>query len=418
MISFELNEQETYDSSALDQLLNESVSTLESVIEGIDKYSDSLGWINVEKHANQKVIDQVIEIAQEIKEKADVFVLIGVGGSNNAARSVIEALKDEVDGPEVIYSGNTLSPRQIHNTLKSLEGKSVYINCIAKNFETLEPGSSFRILRQYLYKQYGAEAAQRIITTGTKGSSLDKLSQENGYRFLDFPEDVGGRYTAMTTVGLLPMAVAGIDIQALVSGAKMMEEKLHGDKTIENPAYRYAVFRNLNYQKNRMVEMLAFFEPQFRWFSKWWLQLFAESEGKDNKGIYPTYAEYSEDLHAVGQYVQDGAPIMFETFLNVAEANDSVVIQPDKFEDHFEYLDGKDFWDINKAALDATVGARAEKLPVSKINIDALDAEHFGQLFYFYEFACYLSCEIMGVNPFDQPGVEEYKKRMFSTLKK
>lgn len=418
MISFELKEQEIYDSSALDQLLNESISTLESVIEGVDKYSESLGWVNIEKHANRKVIDQVTEIAQEIKKKADVLVLIGVGGSNNAARSVIEALKDEVDGPEVIYSGNTLSPRQIHNTLKFLEGKSVYINCIAKNFETLEPGSSFRILRQYLYKHYGSEAVQRIITTGTKGSSLDKLSQENGYRFLDFPEDVGGRYTAMTTVGLLPMAVAGIDIQALVSGAKMMEEKLHCDKTIENPAYRYAVFRNLNYQKNRMVEMLAFFEPQFRWFCKWWLQLFAESEGKNNKGIYPTYAEYSEDLHAVGQYVQDGAPIMFETFLNVTEANDSVVIQPDEFEDYFEYLDGKDYWNINKAVLDATVGAHAEKLPVSIINIDTLDAEHFGQLFYFYEFACYLSCEIMGVNPFDQPGVEEYKKRMFSTLKK
>lgn len=418
MISFELKEQVTYDSSALDQLLNESISTLESVIEGVDRHSDSLGWVNIEKYANRKVIDQVTEIAKEIKEKADVFVLIGIGGSNNAARSVIEALKDEVDGPEVIYSGNTLSPRQIHNTLKFLSGKSVYINCIAKNFETLEPGSSFRIFRQYLYRHYGAEAVQRIITTGTRGSSLDKLSQENGYRFLEFPQDVGGRYTAMTTVGLLPMAVAGIDIQALVSGAKMMEEKLHGDKTIENPAYRYAVFRNLNYQKNRIVEMLAFFEPQFRWFCKWWLQLFAESEGKNNKGIYPTYAEYSEDLHAIGQYIQDGAPIMFETFLNVTEANDSVVIQPDEFEDYFEYLDGKDYWNINKAALDATMEAHAEKLPVSKINIGALDAEHFGQLFYFYEFACYLSCEIMGVNPFDQPGVEEYKKRMFSTLKK
>lgn len=418
MINFELSEQKTYDSNILDQLLNENLSVLKRVVEGINEYSDSLGWFNIEKYANQTILKEILDIAKEIKEKADIFILIGVGGSNNAARSVIEALKDEVDGPKVIYSGNTLSPRQIHRILNLLDGKSVYINCIAKNFETLEPGSSFRIFRQYLYERYGDEAANRIIITGTKESSLDELSSENGYRFLNFPEDVGGRFTAMTVVGLFPMAVAGIDIQNLVKGAKKMEEMLKNDKTSRNPAYEYAIFRNLNYESNRKVEMLAYFEPQFRWFSKWWIQLFAESEGKDNKGVYPTYAEYSEDLHSVGQYVQDGAPVIFETFLNVLESNDSLVIEPDKSKDYFDYLDYKDFRDINKIAAEATIGAHSERLPISVISIDTLDAEHFGQMFYFFEFSCYLSCELMGVNPFDQPGVEEYKRRMFSMLKK
>ena len=221
----------------------------------------------------------------------------------------------------------------------------------------------------------------------------------------------------MTNVGLLPMAVAGIDIRALVKGAHDMQVRVHEETAEDNIAYRYACLRNLFYNKGFRVELLSTFEPQFRWFYKWWTQLFAESEGKDNKGIFPVACEFSEELHSVGQYIQDGSPIMFETFLDVKEPTGSLVVHPDDKKDYFDYLDNKDFWDINKAAFHATVKAHCEKLPVMTFELDRLDAYHFGQLFYFFQFACYLSCKIMGVNPFNQPGVEAYKKWMFDALR-
>ena len=251
----------------------------------------------------------------------------------------------------------------------------MYIDCIAKNFETLEPGSSFRILREYMESEYGKEeSTKRTIAVGTTGSSLEKLCEKYGYTFLEFPLNVGGRYTAMTNVGLLPMAVAGIDIRELVKGARDMQIRVHEESTEKNIAYQYACLRNLYYKEGYRVEMLSSFEPQFRFFYKWWIQLFAESEGKDNKGVFPVAGEFSEELHSVGQFIQDGSPIMFETFLDVKKQNASLIVE--------------------------------------------LDAYHFGQLFYFFQFACYLSCKIMGVNPFDQPGVEAYKKWMFEALGK
>lgn len=275
--------------------------------------------------------------------------------SNNAARSVIEALRKD-DAPEIIYAGNTLSPDAMNRMMKRLEGKSIY--------------------------------------------------------------NVGGRYTAMTNIGLFPMAVAGIDIRALVQGAKDMQKRVHEESAENNIAYQYACLRNLYYKEGYRVEMLSSFEPQFRFFYKWWIQLFAESEGKDNKGVFPVAGEFSEELHSVGQFIQDGSPIMFETFLDVKKQNASLIVEPDEKEDYFDYLDGKDFWEINKAAYHATVAAHSKKLPCLTIEVDELDAYHFGQLFYFFQFACYLSCKIMGVNPFDQPGVEAYKKWMFEALGK
>ena len=275
--------------------------------------------------------------------------------SNNAARSVIEALRKD-DAPEIIYAGNTLSPDAMNRMMKRLEGKSIY--------------------------------------------------------------NVGGRYTAMTNIGLLPMAVAGIDIRELVKGARDMQIRVHEESTEKNIAYQYACLRNLYYKEGYRVEMLSSFEPQFRFFYKWWIQLFAESEGKDNKGVFPVAGEFSEELHSVGQFIQDGSPIMFETFLDVKKQNASLIVEPDEKEDYFDYLDGKDFWEINKAAYHATVAAHSKKLPCLTIEVDELDAYHFGQLFYFFQFACYLSCKIMGVNPFDQPGVEAYKKWMFEALGK
>lgn len=409
-------ESEFVQKEELTNFIESNVEKLTKAQSRDNKYADSLGWLNVSEHADMKNLEKLEKLASKIRKDADVFVLIGVGGSNNSARAVIEAL--QVDGPKIVYAGNTLSPFALNKILKELEGKSVYINCIAKNFETLEPGSSFRILRQYLNKVYGDKAAERIIVTGSKNSSLEKLSNDNGYTFLEFPLNVGGRYTALTNVGLFPMAVAGIDIKELAKGTQDMEKELLNASYKENKAYMYACLRNYFGQKGYLVEMLGTFEPQFRYFYKWWIQLFAESEGKDNKGIYPTASEYSEDLHSVGQYVQDGSPIIFETFIDVENKNSSLVFEKDMLEDYFDYLDGKDFWDINKAANKATVLAHSKKLPCIKIDIPELDTYNFGQLFYFFEFSCYLSCEILGVNAFDQPGVEAYKALMFDVLGK
>lgn len=418
MLNLIIHNQSEDQKKAVDVIASENIRILEEAKAGETCYADSQGWLDTEEWAGEENIKRLEEIAKEIRENADAFVLIGVGGSNNAARSVIEALKKD-DAPEIIYAGNTLSPYALNQMLKRLKGKSVYIDCIAKNFETLEPGSSFRILREYMESEYGKEeSAKRTIAVGTTGSSLEKLCEKYGYTFLEFPLNVGGRYTAMTNVGLLPMAVAGIDISELVKGARDMQIRVHEESAEKNIAYQYACLRNLYYKEGYRVEMLSSFEPQFRFFYKWWIQLFAESEGKDNKGVFPVAGEFSEELHSVGQFIQDGSPIMFETFLDVKKQNASLIVEPDEKEDYFDYLDGKDFWEINKAAYYATVAAHSKKLPCLTIEVDELDAYHFGQLFYFFQFACYLSCKIMGVNPFDQPGVEAYKKWMFEALGK
>lgn len=394
------------------------IAALRQAQAGEERYADSQGWLDVDEWANDKILTHIEEIAAEIRANCDTFVLIGVGGSNNAARSVIEALGDS-KGPQIVYAGNTLSANAMNRMLAQLEGKDFAIDCIAKNFETLEPGASFRVLRRAMAARYTpTEAARRTICTGTYGSSLEKLCQEEGYTFVPFPTNIGGRYTAMSYVGLLPMAVAGVDIRALVKGASDMQAQLHSGQPEDNLALRYAALRNLCYKKGYKLEMLASFEPQFRWFYKWWIQLFAESEGKDGKGLFPVAAEYSEELHAVGQYIQDGAPLLFETFLDVQARQDSLVVEPDDKADHFDYLDGKDFWDINKAAFEATVTAHSTKLPCLILRISALDAYNFGQLFYFFQFACYVSGKILGIDPFDQPGVEAYKRWMFKALGK
>ncbi len=399
------------------ELSSQNRKVLETAKAGEKEYADSQGWLDTEEWANETAVRHLEKLASEIRQNADAFVLIGVGGSNNAARGVIKALQ-QAGTPEIIYAGNTLSPHALNHMLKKLEGKSIYVNCIAKNFETLEPGASFRILRKYLKERYGNKASERIIATGTTGSSLEKLCVDNGYTFLEFPDNVGGRYTALSNVGLLPMAVAGIDIRMLVQGAKEMRKELYEKTAEDNIAYRYACMRNLCYKQGYRIEMLASFEPRFRYFYKWWIQLFAESEGKDNKGIFPVAGEYSEELHSVGQFLQDGFPIVFETFLDVKEHQDSLFVEPDGLTDYFDYLNGKDFWCINKKAYEATVMAHKEKMPCLTLEMDALDAYHFGQMFYFFQFACYLSCKMMGVNAFDQPGVEAYKKWMFEALGK
>ena len=413
------DQRELVTEEALRQAMQCHAEILRRAQAGEAKYSDSQGWLAVNEWASDAILTHIEQIAADVRAHCDAFVIIGVGGSNNAARSVIEALAQQSGDTEILYAGNTLNPNALNRMLKSLEGKDYVIDCIAKNFETLEPGSSFRILRKAMTAKYGPEeAARRTICTGTYGSSLEELCKAEGYTFVPFPTNVGGRYTAMTYVGLLPMAVAGINIRALVQGAADMQKQLHEGAPEDNLALQYACLRNLYYQTGYKLEMLASFEPQFRWFYKWWIQLFAESEGKDGKGLFPVASEFSEELHSVGQYIQDGAPLMFETFLDVTARDDTLVVESDGKKDFFDYLDNKDFWDINKAAFGATVTAHSQKLPCLILRVPHLDAYHFGQLFYFFQFACYVSGEILGINPFDQPGVEAYKAWMFQALGK
>ena len=381
-----------------------------------DKDWPVTGWFHCAEAAQQ--LDLIKEKAAEIRENAEVFVLVGVGGSNQAARALIEAVK-KPGGPAILYAGNTLSAHGVAEVLKAIEGKSVYIDVIAKNFETLEPGSHYRVLRAAMAKRYSKEEmAKRVILTGTVGSRLEEIAKENGCTFLHFPRRVGGRYSAFTPVALLPLAVAGLDVDAYLAGGLAMEEELA--KTEGGLAAEYAAVRYALYRRGFQVEMLTAFEPRLFWAEQWWKQLFGESEGKEKKGMLPASMINSEDLHSMGQYMQDGLRFMTETFLAVDDPGASVVIEPDPdFGDGFDYLDGMDFANINRAAEKATIQAHAAGgVPCMVLRLPRIDERTFGLLYYFFMVACALSGRLLGVDPFDQEGVEEYKRSMFAALGK
>ena len=404
----------------LDQRVQAAAPLLAEVLAGEEQYQDNLGWFSVDEAAGPERVDFLLEQAARVRADADAFVVIGIGGSNQAARAVVKALRPE-NGPAILWAGNTISACETARLLKELDGyRSVYIDCIAKNFETLEPGISFRVLRRYLEQRYGqAEAAKRIFATGTPGSTLHQLCIDNGYTFLTFPERIGGRYSVGSDVGLFPMAVAGVDVKALVQGMRDMRDELRAAPAGENLALRYACLRKWMLEQGLSLEMLAFFEPRLDYFAKWWIQLFAESEGKDGTGLYPVVSSNSEDLHSIGQFIQQGSPILFETFVTVRARDASVVLPATDKKDYFDYLTGRDFWDINDTARRATMRAHSEGgIPCLELSIPAIDAHTLGELFYFFLFSCYLSCKLVGVNPFNQPGVESYKGYMFKNLGK
>lgn len=374
------------------------------------------GWVDCMEAACE--LDVIRRKAEEIRKNAEVFVLVGVGGSNQAARAMIEAMK-KPGGPKIVYAGNSLSAHAVQTVLDEIEGKSVYINVIAKNFETLEPGSHFRVLRRAMQKRYSAEEmAKRVVLTGTRGSRLEEIANENGYTFLSFPERVGGRYSAFTPVCLLPIAVAGLDIDEFIDGGLTMQKRLlaaDGGEAAEYAALRWAL-----YEKGFKVEMLSAFEPRLYWGQSWWKQLFGESEGKDKKGLLPVTMTNSEDLHSMGQYMQDGLRFMMETFLTVDDPEASVVIEPDpEFDDRFDYLDGMDFANINRAAEKATIQAHdAGGVPCVQLRLPRISERSYGQMYYFFMVACALSGALLGVDAFNQEGVEEYKRSMFKALGK
>lgn len=418
MLSMKLEDRAAWlTGEEIDAAVRANVPVLEAVKTGEPQYRESLGWLDVDTWAGDAWLKRYEETARMIRAEATALVVVGIGGSNQAARAVVDAI-GEKGGLKIVWAGNSISAHSIRQALAELEGESVYVNIIAKNFETLEPGIGFRAMRDFLRERYGDEYPRRVICTGTEGSHLEDLCQKHGFRFLPFPREIGGRFTALSPIGLLPMAAAGMDIRAMAAGARQMRERLRAEGAEENIALRYAVIRNLLYQKGFRMEMLSFFEPRYFRFAKWWMQLFGESEGKDGKGLYPLFGNFSEDLHSIGQFLQDGTCVIFETFLEAEDSGASYVLHGDEVDDRFGYLDGKDFDEINRAACEATVAAHSEKYPCLRLRADAIDEKSFGELFYFFQFTCYLSARILGVNPFDQPGVEAYKTNMFKALGK
>lgn len=378
-------------------------------------YADSLGWLDCEA-ATEGCLPRVLEKAAEWRSFADTLVVVGVGGSNQAARGVIDALGAR--GMRVVWAGNTLSAWELRRVLTELEGRSVVMHVIAKNFATLEPGSHYRVLRQWMEQRYApADMARRVVLTGTEGSRLHEIAVEKGHLFLPFPKPIGGRFTAFTAVALLPIAAAGLDAAAYLRGG--LDAQRAVAERADNAAFRYAAWRNAQLKRGYPVEMLISFEPRFERLARWWRQLFGESEGKNGKGIFPAFANYSEDLHSIGQYVQDGTPFLAETFLSAADGGASLIVPRDPdARDGFDYLDGTDFASVNRAAEQATLRAHTDGgVPCARFVTERIDEAAFGQLYYTMMAACAVSARMLGVNPFDQEGVEAYKRHMSAMLR-
>ena len=390
--------------------------------------NDFLGWVNLPTDYDKEEFARIKKAAEKIRKDTDVLIVIGIGGSYLGARAAIEFLKGPYynslrDGaPEIYFAGNSISGSYLSDIIKLCEGKRVSVNIISKSGTTTEPAVAFRVFRKYLEEQYGeAEAAKRIYCTTDKArGTLKALADEKGYECFVVPDDVGGRFSVLTAVGLLPIAAAGADIDKLMAGAANASVKFNNEDMYKNDCYTYAAIRNAFYRKGKSVELLVSYEPRFAMMAEWFKQLFGESEGKDNKGVFPASVIFSTDLHSMGQYVQDGSRIMFETVVTFNETDKDVVIEEESNNgDGLNFLAGKTMSFVNEKAFEGTVLAHTDGgVPNLVINVDKPDEENLGELIYFFEKACAISGYMLGVNPFDQPGVESYKKNMFALLGK
>lgn len=390
--------------------------------------SDFLGWLDLPESFDKKEFEIIKESAEKIKKDSDILVVIGIGGSYLGARAVIEFCKSEKynllakDTPQIFFAGNSISPVALKEIYSLCKNKDFSVNVISKSGTTTEPAIAFRIFKDLLEKKYGKiEASNRIyVTTDKSKGTLKSLSEREGYRTFVVPDDVGGRYSVLTAVGLLPIAVAGIDIDRLMQGARDAMGKYSVCDLEKNDCYKYAAMRNVLYRSGRKIEMLVSYEPSFALMNEWFKQLFGESEGKDNKGIFPSSAIFSTDLHSMGQYIQQGERTLFETVVVFDKSKDDIVIGEDPENlDGLNFLAGKTLSYVNKKAFEGTVLAHSDgQVPNFVIELDAMDEYNCGELIYFFEKACAVSGYILGVNPFDQPGVESYKKNMFALLGK
>jgi glucose-6-phosphate isomerase len=394
--------------------------------------NDFLGWVDLPSSITEKLLLQLEADAQKIQQQSDLVVVCGIGGSYLGARAVIDALsspfsalqtKEERKAPLVIYAGHQLDEGYMVQLLELLDKKNYSVIVISKSGTTTEPAVAFRLLKSHLEKKYGeAAAAERIfaVTDASKGA-LKKLATAKGYATYVIPDDVGGRYSVLTPVGLLPIAVAGIDIRELVKGAKVMEAFLKKkEKLTENPAAIYAIARNILYRKGKTTEVLASYTPSLSFVVEWWKQLYGESEGKEQKGIFPAGVGFTTDLHSMGQYIQEGLRNLFETVLTIESSDKKLEIPTDTDDlDGLNFIAGKRIGEVNRMASLGTMIAHVDGgVPNLEISLPNLDANSLGELIYFFEMACAISGYILEVNPFDQPGVEAYKKNMFALLEK
>ena len=390
--------------------------------------NDRLGWIDLPVNYDKDEFAHIKDAAKRIQAHSDVLIVIGIGGSYLGARAVIEGIKSvhynelRKDTPAIYFSGNSISPSALCDLIAICEGKDFSVNVISKSGTTTEPAIAFRVFRDMLIKKYGeAGAAERIfVTTDREKGTLKQLADAQGYETFVVPDDVGGRYSVLTAVGLLPIAAAGIDIDALMGGAARARADFMNDDLSANVCYQYAAVRNVLYEKGKKLEMFISYEPDFLLMNEWIKQLFGESEGKDGKGLFPGSAIFSTDLHSLGQYIQQGERLMFETVVRFEQPRHEFIIETDPVNaDGLNFLAGKPMSFVNEKAFEGTVLAHNDGgVPNIVLTLTKLDEENLGYLLYFFEKACAISGYVLGVNPFDQPGVESYKKNMFALLGK
>lgn len=393
--------------------------------------NDFLGWIDLPIDYDKEEFSRIKEAADKIQKDSDVLLVVGIGGSYLGARAAIEFLshsfynvlpKEKRKTPEIYFVGNSISSKYIHDLKEVLEGKDFSVNIISKSGTTTEPAIAFRVFKDMLIEKYGRkEANKRIYATTDKAKgALKNLADEEGYASFVVPDDVGGRFSVLTAVGLLPIAVSGADIEKLMEGARAARKKALETPYESNGALQYAAVRNILLRKGKTVEIVANYEPSLHYVSEWWKQLFGESEGKDHRGILPAAVDLTTDLHSMGQFIQDGSRIMFETVLNVEESPAEILLKEEAVDtDGMNYLAGKSIDFVNKSAMNGTILAHTDgDVPNLMVQIPKQDEFHLGQMFYFFEYACGVSGYILGVNPFNQPGVESYKKNMFALLGK
>jgi glucose-6-phosphate isomerase len=419
------------DESEISNLAPFVYSAHETLHKKLGAGSDFTGWVDLPEKYDKTEYARIKAAASRIGSDSEALVVIGIGGSYLGARAAIEALshsfynpvsKGERKSVEIYFAGNNISSTYLAELSELLEGREISVNVISKSGTTTEPALAFRIFKEHMERKYGkAGAAKRIfVTTDRTGGALKKMADEEGYESFVIPGDIGGRYSVLTAVGLLPIAVAGIDTDAMMQGA-LDACKLYKNPDIAvNACYRYAAVRNVLYRKGKTIEIMVNYEPSMHFFTEWWKQLFGESEGKDRKGIFPAGVDFTTDLHSMGQYVQDGLRNIFETVLNVEKPRKNLSIREDKDNiDGLNFLAGMDIDQVNKKAMQGTIIAHTDGgVPNLLINIPEMSSYWFGNIVYFFEKACGISGYLMGVNPFDQPGVEAYKKNMFALLGK
>ena len=430
----------TFDYSKAESFIsNDEVNSMKEIAENAKKVlvertgagNDFLGWIDLPVDYDKEEFDRIKKAAAKIQSDSEVLIVIGIGGSYLGARAAIEFLrhgfynnvpKEVRKTPEIYYAGNSISPSYLQGLLDVVGDRDFSVNIISKSGTTTEPAIAFRVFKEKLEKKYGKEeAAKRIYaTTDAKKGALKGLATAEGYESFVVPDDVGGRFSVLTAVGLLPIAVSGADIDKLMEGAASGREKALNNAFEENDAMKYAAIRNILLRKGKSVEIVANYEPSLHYVGEWWKQLYGESEGKDNKGIFPAAVDLTTDLHSMGQFIQDGSRIMFETVINVEETDAKIEISKEAEDlDGLNYLAGKDMDFVNKSAMNGTILAHTDgNVPNIIVNVPKQNEFYLGELLYMFEFACGVSGYILGVNPFNQPGVESYKKNMFALLGK